>query len=216
MADKPKGVLRAVLIAALITLVVTLVRLWGELEQWDPKIFSREPGGGGISTFVGIWVLVPIFGFWFGRRLAQNGKRPASTGRALLMCVIGAAVVAGAFYVGFVADLGWDRQTSGMAAGIGCIVGGLLFLFAWPAGYLTQLAYGILARVPVMVITYFAVDRSWDTHYAKVPPDQLPPGSSPDDALVPLLMAQATFWIFAFTVLVGGLFAVLGAATVRK
>jgi hypothetical protein len=103
-----------------------------------------------------------------------------------------------------------------MAAGIGCIVGGLLFLFAWPGGYLTQLAYGILARVPVMVITYFAVDRSWDTHYAKVPPDQLPPGSSPDDALVPLLMAQATFWIFAFTVLVGGLFAVLGAATVRK
>ena len=215
MAEKaPKGVFRAVLIAALITLVVTLVRLYGELQQWDPTYFSREPGGK--AALFGIWLLVPIFGFWFGRRLAQNGKRPASTGRALLFCVIGGALVYGVGMLAFKADMGWDHQTKGLVAGTGCVVGGLLLLFAWPAGYVTQLVYGILARVPVMVITYLAVDRSWDTHYAKAAPEALPPGGSPDDALVPLLLAQATFWTFAYTVLVGGLFAVLGATTVRK
>jgi len=112
MAEKAsKGVFSAVLIAAVITLIVTLVRLYGELHQWDPTYFSREPGGHG--ALVGISWLVPIFGFWFGRRLAQNGKRPASTGRALLFCVIGGALVYGVGMLAFKADLGLDHPTKG-------------------------------------------------------------------------------------------------------
>ena len=60
---------RMVLGPALITLAVTLLRLVGELQGWSPRLFSREAGGGG--ALVGISWLVPVFGAWFGCKLAS-------------------------------------------------------------------------------------------------------------------------------------------------
>ena len=68
---------RLILVPAVVTLVVTLLRLVGELQNWSPALFSRAPGGGG--SLVGISWLVPIFGAWFGWVLARSGERPGAS-----------------------------------------------------------------------------------------------------------------------------------------
>ena len=72
---------RLILVPAVITLAVTLLRLVGELQHWSPRLFSREAGGAG--ALVGIVWLVPIFGIYFAIRLNQAGQGPASRGRAI-------------------------------------------------------------------------------------------------------------------------------------
>ena len=64
---------------AVITLAVTLLRLAGELMGGSDTLFNRAPGGAG--AIVGIVWLVPVFGYYFGHRLARLGVRPGSTGR---------------------------------------------------------------------------------------------------------------------------------------
>ena len=54
---------RLVLVPAILTLAVTLLRVAGELLQWSPKLFNRDAGGGG--ALVGIVLLIPIFGMYF-------------------------------------------------------------------------------------------------------------------------------------------------------
>ena len=61
------------LIAGSITLVVTLLRLLGEVKGWDGSLFSAEAGG---RSWFGIIWLVPVFGILFGRRLAKAGAKP--------------------------------------------------------------------------------------------------------------------------------------------
>ena len=68
-------------VPAVVTLAVTLLRLVGELQGWSPRFFSKEAGGGG--ALVGIAWLVPVFGAWFGWRLARSGERAGGLGRAL-------------------------------------------------------------------------------------------------------------------------------------
>ncbi len=51
---------RLILVPAVITLAVTLLRLVGELQQWSSALFNRSAGGGG--AIVGIVWLVPVFG----------------------------------------------------------------------------------------------------------------------------------------------------------
>ena len=66
---------------AVITLAVTLLRLVGELQGWSPLLFNREAGGGG--ALVGISWLVPVFGAWFGWKLAGPARaRRASVARS--------------------------------------------------------------------------------------------------------------------------------------
>ena len=51
---------RLVLIPAVITLGVTVLRLLGELQGWSKLLFNTQPGGGG--GLVGIVWLVPVLG----------------------------------------------------------------------------------------------------------------------------------------------------------
>jgi hypothetical protein len=201
------GVGKAILIAAILSLLVTAVRLYGELEGWNPTIWNREPGGGGSPLGVS-WLMLP-FGFWFGRRLAKGGSRPGPTGKALLLHVVGIGLVVGVFAlaINFLSD--WHQRAYLINGG--AVACGLLALFAWPRAWLTNVTYALLARAPVAVVQYLSIDRGWDTHFAKGPPE-----SPPEDALFLLTMAQFGMWPFAITALVGGLCAVLGAATVKK
>jgi len=220
--SQPPSILRAVLIAAAISLVVTLVRLYGELQHWAPAVFNTEGGGGGSPLGIS-WLVIP-FGFWFGRRLAQNGHRPKSTGKALLLCIAGIAVTVGVFYCGlhFIGptpaevDAGakvtadeWKTRT--IVFNCGAAAGGLLALVGWARAWFVLAFYGILARIPVLVIQFYAVEKNWDTHFSKGPP-----GMQPEVLLFVLTLAQAVLWPFGFTVLVGGVFAALGAATVKR
>ncbi len=215
MSDAQKsGILGPILVAATMSLFVVLVRLYGEVNSWTPKIFSTEGGGGG--SWLGITWLVPLVGFWFGRRLAKNGSRPASTGGAIAWIVAGMLLTGGLAYACFGTELiapTGDWRTKGMIAFPGAAVCGLAALRAWPKSYLALAAYGALARIPVLVAQFSAEHYGWHTHFNSGgkggPTDH-------DTVILMLTLAESLLWPFAFTTLVGGIFAALGAATVRR
>ena len=60
----------------MITLVVTILRLYGELQGWPKPWFSAAPGGGG--AVVGISWLPIIFGPYFALKLAGAGDVPGT------------------------------------------------------------------------------------------------------------------------------------------
>ena len=68
----------------------------------------------------------------------------------------------------------------------------------------THFAYGVGARIPVILIMLFATLGDWGTHYDAYPPDM--------DAMSPIVqwfvggvVAQVVFWIGIWTVALGGL-----------
>ena len=77
---------------------------------------------------------------------------------------------------------------------------------------LAQLVAQVAAEHRV-VVQFLDVKNGWQTHYGKFPARL--PTMSPDERLWLLGLTQCSFWL-PFTVLLGGGFAALGAATVRK
>ena len=78
---KPRGILSLVLVPALLTLVVTIVRLVGELAGWMPVLFnSHGPGPKQQQGLFGITLLIPLFGCWFGWMLRRDTGGPGGTG----------------------------------------------------------------------------------------------------------------------------------------
>ena len=158
---------RLILVPALITLAVTLLRLAGELFGWSGALFSREPGGK--AALVGIVWLIPVFGVYFGLRLARAGLRPPSTARALGFGALGFFLNAALGIAAFsmvrspVAQLGIFAVTSWI--GIAVARPG------WPVLWRVLLAYGLAARLPVLAIMFLSIFGGWDTHYAKPRPD---------------------------------------------
>ena len=197
-----------ILVPAVITLAVTLLRLVGELLDWSPRLFSKEPGGGG--SLVGIAWLVPVFGAWFGWKLARSGERPGSLGRPLGLTVLALALLPAS---GFVAGrLGIDQRslaTLGIFAVVS--VAGLgVALLAWPALGRVLLAYGLAARIPVVLVMLAAILGNWGTHY-DAPPPGVPEMSGLWKWAVIGLLPQMTIWLW-FTSVIGGLFGVVAAA----
>lgn len=186
-----------VLVPALITLAFTLLRLTGELLGWAPGLFSREAGGGG--ALVGIVWLVPLFGAWFARRLA--GRPDCPTGGTLLLrgalALVG--VLAGVFVV--VSLLHPGVMGRFVAFMLLSAAGGLLAYRAWPALGRVLLAYGLAARVPVIIVMLAAILGDWGTHYDVPPPDFPAMGPLPKWFWIGLL-PQLLFWV-PFTVIAG-------------
>jgi len=198
-----------ILVPALITLAVTVLRLAGELLRWSPTFFSREAGGAG--AIVGIVWLVPMFGVYFALRLMRLGQGPSSVGRAvgisLLALLILPATVALALRIDLPLRIG--------VFGVGSIVALLVAFRAWPTLAKTLFAYGLAARIPVVVIMLVAILGNWGTHYELGPPGFPEMGPVPRWSWIGLL-PQLTFWM-AFTVVIGSLFGGLAAlAAVRR
>ncbi|HZN40952.1 MAG TPA: hypothetical protein VFD82_19255 [Planctomycetota bacterium] len=197
------------LIAGIVTLVVTLVRLVGEWKGWDASMFSAEAGG---RSWFGIIWLVPVFGILFGRRLAKGTTPPFVTSFFVPMF----AAVGLFFAVVYCGNQLKDeslREKVQYVYYAGPIVA-LLGLLAWPRAFMTFLYYGLLARVPVLVVQYLDINRGWQTHYGKMLPG-MPGSMSAEEKLLHLTLAQVGFWL-PFTILLGGGMAALGAATVKK
>jgi hypothetical protein len=198
---------KLILVPAIITFAITLLRLIGELNHWSPKLFNPAPGGGG--ALVGITWLVPIFGIYFAVKLIDMGEVPASAGPAIVYPLIGGLLVP---VVGFVfAKLGVGQQSFTMFAAfvVASIVGAVIAFRGWPALAKTLLAYGLAARIPVAVVMLFAILGNWGTHY-----DVAPPGFP---AMAPItkwlligVLPQMTVWLW-FTIAAGAL---LGGITV--
>lgn len=201
-----------ILVPAVITLAVTLLRLVGELQGWSPRLFSKEAGGGG--ALVGISWLVLVFGGWFGWKLAKAGQGPGAIGRAIGLTILAFAILPA---LGFAANaLGMSQQSLSTFAVyvVGAIVGLVLGLRAWPALGRTLLAYAFAARVPVVLVMLAAILGNWGTHYDVAPPD-LPAMAPLSKWLLIGVLPQMTIWIW-FTVVVGSLFGILAAAVARR
>lgn len=195
---------RLVLVPGIITLAVTLLRLTGELNQWSRTFFNPEAGGG--MALVGIWLLVPIFGIYFARKLAAAGKT-LSGYRTLGFAALAIAVFVAILFT-VPAVLGLDPSQPTFTAFAIMIVASLiaLALAYYGAGALGRvlLAYGLVARIPVVLVMLVAILGDWGTHY-----DVLPPGAPEMGAwtkwFVIGVVPQLTLWI-AFTMTVGALF----------
>ncbi len=203
---------RPVLWATLLSLVVTLLRLAGELRGWSPWYWSRLPGGG--LSLLGIVWLIPVFGFYFGWRLHAVGEQPSSYVQVAVQPLIvalltggGALLLARLRVSGHMPPLSWSAWL-GLWAAVALVTAVLAFL-AWPALGRALLSYALLARIPVAMIMALAMYRAWGTHY-----DALPPGF-PDLPwlrrwLLIGLLPQLTIWV-AVTLAAGAPFGALGA-----
>jgi hypothetical protein len=199
---------KLVLVPAVITLAVTLLRLVGELQHWSTLFFNPAAGGGG--AIVGIAWLVPVFGVYFALKLVDAGERPAGAGPGIGYPLLGFALLPAA---GFTAvALGAPPNSLPLFAVfvVGSIVGALLAFRGWPGLGRTLFVYGLLARIPVAAVMLLAILGSWGTHYDVAPPGL--PEMSPFLKWVLIgLLPQLTIWIW-FTMAVGGLVGGITAA----
>jgi len=194
---------RLVLVPAVLTLAVTVLRVTGELLRWSPSLFNRAPGGGG--ALVGIVWLIPVFGIYFALKLAAAGEGPGSIGKAAglaaLAFVLNTALGFGSFALvkGPVAQLAIFTVTSWIAI--------FVARSGWPALWRVLLAYGFAARIPVLVVMLLAIFGGWDSHYAKPRPDF--PAMGPWGLFFwTALLPQFSIWIY-LTVVGGLLFGAL-------
>jgi hypothetical protein len=203
---------KLILFPALVTLAITLLRLVGELNHWSPRLFNSAAGGGG--ALVGISWLVPIFGIYFGFRLATSAAGPSSVGSALGFAVLGVALLPA---VGFTAiKLGMPPQSLATLA-MFCvlsIVGAAVAYRGWPALGRTLLAYGLAARIPVIIVMLIAMLGNWGTHYDVAPPNFPEMGPIGKWVLIGLL-PQLTVWMW-FTIAVGALFGAVAAGAAAR
>lgn len=208
--ENPVSISRLILVPALITLGVTILRLVGELLDWSKLFFNPAPGGG--AAIVGISWLPIIFGIYFAIKLVDSGERPASLGKAAGFTFLGLVVfVGGGVLFGMSEKGGYGLLVAGVAL---IIVGTLIPLAGWSRLAKVLLAYGYAARVPVAVLMIFAIHGNWGTHY-----DGAPPGF-PEMAWLPKwfligFLPQMTIWI-GFTVIVGSLLGIAAVAIARR
>ncbi len=194
-----KGTIKnLIIVPALISLAITLLRLTGELMNWSSAFFNKSAGGGG--ALIGIAWLVPIFGFYFAYQLMKRNDYPAGIGRVFGFSFLGIAVYAGVFAaaVQLSSTNVWLLSMIGAA---GAAAGLFIVRKAWPALFSTLLAYGLAARIPVIIVMLIAIMNNWGTHYDVSPPNF--PEMAPLAKWVVIgLFPQLTFWM-VFTVGVG-------------
>ncbi|MDD5544242.1 MAG: hypothetical protein PHX83_13815 [Acidobacteriia bacterium] len=212
MSNGSKTTWQLIFVPAVITLIVTIVRLIGELNQWSSKLFNREAGGP--MAIIGIVWLIPIFGIYFALKLAGQGQGPASKGKAIGLEILGLIVAFGAVMLSFSPKLQFaGKEYVGYLIMIICW---FIFMAAWSDLGKTLLAYGYAARIPVLIVMLIAMIRNWTTHYNAFPPEEFPLTSTFGfkfwhGAVLP----QMIFWI-TFTMAVGGLFGIITALFTKK
>lgn len=205
--------MQLIVVPALITLGVTLLRLVGELQHWSPTLFNREAGGGG--ALIGIGWLVPVFGIYFALKLQKNGQGPERVGRAIGLTVLAFAINTAATFGLFALKPSFLVLLSGF--GVLSVISIVLAYGAWPALARVLLAYAFAARIPVVAVMLVAIFGDWGTHY-----DVAPPEAPQIAAMAPLLkwfwiglVPQFTVWIYV-TVVGGVLFGSIAAAISRR
>jgi hypothetical protein len=199
--------MQLILIPAVITLAITLLRLVGELQHWSTGLFNPVAGGGG--ALIGISWLPLVLGPYFAWKLAQSGKGPQSAWKVAGMALLALLLTIGAFAA---------AQKFGVVAIMAAFLVSLGTAFipwkAWPELGKTLFTYALAARVPVVIVMLIAIYGNWGTHY-----DVLPPNPPPDlVAMGPLgrwffigFIPQMTIWI-AFTMLAGTLIGAIAVA----
>ncbi len=201
-----------ILVPAVISLGVTLLRLVGELQNWSPMLFDASAGGGG--ALVGISWLVPVFGIYFAWKLAKSGDGPRRAGKVIGFAILAIAVVIG-LSLGIAKLFGQDNLPALVVMELLVTVVGLAIVSkVWPELFKTLVAYAFAARIPVAILMFFAIMGNWGTHYDVPPPNFPEMGWVIKWALIGLL-PQLTVWI-CFTAVIGMLFGGITALFVKS
>lgn len=188
-----------ILVPALITLTVTLIRLVGELFNWSSLFFNREAGGPG--ALIGIVWLVPIFGAYFAVKLSR-AKEVAGAGRTLGFAALGLAAF---FAVAFIGGTLLPEDLTGqiLVMGVGSLIGIWITTLGNRKLSFVMLSYGLAARLPVVLIMLPAMLGNWGTHYDASPPGMPEMGTLLKWVVIGVI-PQLTTWM-AFTVILGTL-----------
>ena len=209
-SPRKSTITRLIMYPAIITLIITLLRLAGELLHGPAILFSRAEGGG--AAIIGITWLPFIFGPYFAVKLYDRDMKPSSLSQTILFAFLGFLILGFGGYMAFTPTFAFPGHIA---------VGLLLMVIAAAIQYLpwrelaqTLIAYAYLARIPVAIVMLFAMLGHWRTHYAAVPPpyDQLPLWTK---YLYLAIAPQLVMWI-AFTMTVGALFGGAYAAVFRR
>jgi hypothetical protein len=201
-----------ILIPGLITLAVTGLRLVGELQHWSPRLFNREAGGPG--SLIGITWLAPVFGIYFALKLSKSGAGPARVGRAILHGLLGIVAIVLLSILAYILRVGYYMQM--VAFCVVFAVAAAIQYPVWPSLFKTLLAYGYAARIPVVILMFFAMRGNWGTHYDAVPPESPAAMFSLWPAYFWLaVLPQMIAWI-GFTIWVGSLFGSIATAIVHR
>lgn len=147
-----------VLVPTLLTLAVTLLRLAGELRSWPGPWFNKDSG------LVGITMLPPIFGFYFALKLWRGGERTDSVGHAFELGLLGVVLNQGVEATVF-SLLHTSIFSQLLILWTAAIISALLQYLAWPALFKALTLYGLGARVPTVIISFFALRGHWGTHF---------------------------------------------------
>ena len=207
MAHTTFSISRLVLVPTLITLGVTLLRLAGELRGWPSPWFDKTNG------FVGItWFLPPIFGFYFAWKLWHAGEHIDRVDRAFLLGLLG--VVLNQFVEAIVFPyMEISIYSKLVTLWAVAVISAYLQYLAWPALCKTLLAYGLGARIPVVVIMFFALRGHWGTHYDR-PSGPFRLNFWPTFLLFGFF-EELIYWV-SFTVAVGSLAGSVAAAVAKR
>jgi len=212
---KAMSITSLVMIPALFTLGITILRLVGELEHWPRPWFSTVAGGG--FAIVGISWLPIIFGPYFALKLAGAGDGFSSVGKAIGLAFAGLGVMVLGGVIAGVATAFHHPNLS--------VVGFLLMLVAafvprigWRSLGNSLLAYGFAARIPVLIVMFLAMrgngGQGWGTHYDVVDPS-LAHASFAVKFFQEAVVPQMTLWI-GWTVVAGSIFGVIATAIARR
>jgi len=164
---------RLILVPALISLGVTLLRLTGELLRWSEAWFSTATRGvapSGWSWLIGItWLPIP-FGAYFAWKLITGGQGPeGSPFRSLAWGLAAVGVVL--LGTSYRPPLPFPQVLLFIWGSM--VPAAVLAYRGWPVLGRTLLAYGFAARIPVAAIMLLAMMGRWGTHYDYVgmPPE---------------------------------------------
>jgi hypothetical protein len=212
VSDSKLKLTSLILIPSVITLAVTLLRLIGELQHWSPVFFNREAGGPG--SLIGITWLAPVFGIYFALKLSDAGSGPVRAGRSIIHGLLGIVVIILVSILAYVLRVGYYMQMVTF-----CLVfatAAAIQYPVWPSLFKTLLAYGYAARIPVVILMFFAMRGNWGTHYDAVPPES--PAAM--FSLWPkyfwlAFLPQMIAWV-GFTIWAGSLFGSIATAIVHR
>jgi hypothetical protein len=211
MSAVSKAVLKTIFIPSLITLAVTLLRLFGELRKWPELFFGRSAGGSG--AIVGITWLAFVFAIYFAIKLEKAGDVFARPTRSILLAVLALALTFAGLMVMYIGAP--NTKPPFQLAGAAIIIAAMCIMrVAWPDYWSVMIAYALAARLPVIVIMYYAIKGSWGTHYDALPPNMTFPdwyATFVQAGLIP----QVFLWV-PFTVVLCGLFGILTVAVRRR
>jgi hypothetical protein len=198
-----------ILVPAVITFAITLLRLFGELQNWSPRFFSRQAGGAG--AVVGIVWLVPIFGVYFAWKLAKAGLVPGA-GRVIGHGALAFGLMVLTLVIGH-NTIPNQRAQFGVYL-VASVIAAWIAYRGWPALGRTLLLYGLAARIPVALVMLVAIFANWGTHYDVAPPNFPEMAPLPKWFMIGFL-PQMFMWI-PFTIYLGTLFGGLTLLAARS